>query len=495
MNKNIKKVLAVVLTLVMLSSTFVVSFAAFELNQDAVAKHYGQYSKYVLLGDSAASGYRDQITENDELYNEAHMDSTYCRYTGSYADVLANAIIADKSMTALAAPGFRTIEMRYMLEDDFAATCTDPYLFHPSHLYIYDDQYCDECGEYMLPGSEHFRKEFKKSIAEADLISLGIGGNDWGAYLGWVLDDLMKEESPADKYAEFAADIAEIINNGTFDISSIEQLLEIAHIIGVLPKIILELPQILEYGLGNFYNNWNIMIQDIYDLNPDVTLMVVGMSDNAVKGKYYDYPEAGVIGEPVPPMVPEGDMAKAMELIVGFIMGVGNGPMIEGARKFGYTYVNIDGATYVDSHPDADGHKFIANRIIEELPDPEISTKFDDMKPGDKYYSAVEYVVANGIMTGLTETTFGADAIITKGQLAAAINAITGANGSTANTANAKMLEVALAMLTGGAKKGFIGFFKGAGLMLRVMAENSFNVYAEISRGEAANYLKDLDEI
>ena len=54
------------------------------------------------------------------------------------------------------------------------------------------------------------------------------------------------------------------------------------------------------------------------------------------------------------------------------------------------------------------------------------------------------------------------------------------------------MLEFALAMLTGGAKKGFVGFFKGAGLMLRVMSENSFKVNATISRGEAAAYLKDL---
>ena len=56
MKRNFKKVLAVALALVMLSSTFVVSFAATELNADAVAKHYGQYKNYVLLGDSAASG-------------------------------------------------------------------------------------------------------------------------------------------------------------------------------------------------------------------------------------------------------------------------------------------------------------------------------------------------------------------------------------------------------------------------------------------------------
>ena len=487
MKRNLKKALAVVLTLVMLSGTF--TAFAFELNQEAVNAHYDQYKNYVLLGDSVASGYRDEVSDNDAAFNESMNDSTYYRYEGSYADVLANAIIADKSMTALAAPGFRTIEMRYMLEDDFAATCTDPYLFHTSHLYVYEDQICDCHNEPMLPGSEHFRDKFKTSIAEADLITLGIGGNDWGAYLTWVLDDLIEKEAPSDKYAEYAGEIAATIANGNLDMTTVEKLLEVAHYIGILPELILQLPKEVEYGLTNFYKNWDIMIQDIYALNPDVTLMVVGMGDNGIKGKYYDY--NGVEGGPATGGI-VGETEGAMKTVIDLILGIGNAPMIEGARKFGYTYVDTNGATYVDSHPDADGHKFIANKIIEALPDREISTRFEDVKTGNKYYASIEYVVANGIMTGLTDTSFGPDEALTSGQLNAAINAITGANGSTSGTAKAKMLEVAIAMLSGGAKKGFVGFFKGIGLMMRVMAENSFNVGAEITRGEAAVYLVDL---
>ena len=47
--------------------------------------------------------------------------------------------------------------------------------------------------------------------------------------------------------------------------------------------------------------------------------------------------------------------------------------MIEGAEKFGYTYVDTTGTTYVDSHPDAAGHIHIANKIIEALPPVESS--------------------------------------------------------------------------------------------------------------------------
>lgn len=482
MKKIMKKSLAVLLALMMLSTSFV-CLAGFELNQDAVNAHYGQYKNYVLLGDSVASGYRDEISDNDAAYNELHMDSTYYRYTGSYADILANAIIEDKSMTALAGPGFRTIEMRYMLEDAFAATCTDEYLFHPSHLYIYDDQTCTCHGEKMLPGSEHFRDMFKASIAEADLITLGIGGNDWGAYLGWVIADIIAAENAADKYVQMAKDI---IDNGEMDMATVEKLVEVAHLAGALPTLAQELPYILNYGLGNFYTNWDIMIEDIYALNPDVTLMVVGMSDNSLKGKHYDY--NGVEGTPVEgDAIPEA-VQPVLKTVVDFIMTVGNTPMIEGAKKFGYTYVDTDGATYVESHPDADGHKFIANKIIEALPDKAIYESIEDVTPGHKYYNAVEYVLKNGIMSATSETTFSPDEALTSGELAAAFNAINGTENATDSTAKVTAAALAFSFLGAGAKGGFTGFFKGLSVYFKVIIESGFEVFSSVTRAEAANY-------
>ena len=488
MKKLLKKSLAVFLVLVMLSSISV-CFAA-ELNQDAVDAHYGQYKNYLLLGDSVASGYRDEMSDDDYNFNKANNHTTYSRVPGSYADVLANAIIADKSMTALAAPGFRTIEMRYMLEDDFAASYEDPYLFHPSQLYVYEDLYSPD-GEQLLPGAEYFRNKFKASIAAADLITLGIGGNDWGAYLTWVIADILEAEHVGDKYI---AEVKEVLEKSTLDISSIEKVVEIAHLAGALRPLLEKVPVALENGLSNFYTNWNIMIQDIYDLNPDVTLMVLGMSDNSLKGKYFDY--NGVTGETIASETEEDpNKALVMSTIVDFIMSVGNKPMIDGAKKFGYTYVDTDGTTYVDSHPDAAGHVFIANKIIEALPDREISTKFDDVAPGYKYYNDVEYVVSNGIMSGLTETSFGADEAITKGQLTEALNAIFGSDASTDDNSKASVITFAFSLLGKAGSKGFAGFFKTVALALNVISDSNFNIGGEVTRGVAASYFKTLNEI
>ncbi|MBO5333521.1 MAG: hypothetical protein J6B37_05345 [Clostridia bacterium] len=361
MRKLFKVSFAVILVFAIISSTLT-CFAA-ELNQDAVNEHRGQFKKYVLLGDSVASGYRDVMSDEDDAYNKAYQETTYCRVPGSYADVLTKAIIEDNTMTAFAGPGFRTIEIRYMLEDDF--TETDEYMFHPAQLNAVGDA-----------GSEEYRKAYKKAIAEADLITLGVGGNDWGAYLGWVISDIFEKENVADKYM---AKLQEIVANCSFDTEMVEDLVELAHVAGALPEVVATLPQALSYGLGNFYKNWDIMIQDIYDLNPDVTLMVIGMSDNSLKGKYFGY--NGEEGKPINEEPTEP--SAVVTTIVDFIMSVGNGPMIEGEEKLGYIYVDTAGTTYVESHPDADGHVYIANKIIEALPSVESPSGDGDVTPDD----------------------------------------------------------------------------------------------------------------
>ncbi len=469
--KFLKKSLAVILAVLMISGTFT-CFAA-ELNSDAVSEHYGQYKNYLLLGDSVASGYRDQVTDNDTAYNRANNETTYWRVPGSYGDVLANAIIEDGSMTAFAAPGFRTVEIRYMLEDDFAANCNDPYLFHPAQLYVYEDY-----G--YLPGDERIRQAYKDAIKESDLITLGVGGNDWGAYLGWVVADLMEKENSADKYIQMIKDVLE---KNDVDMGTIEKFVEIAHLAGVLPSLLTEIPKALEYGLGGFYENWDIMIQDIYDLNPDTTLMVVGMSDNGIKGKYFDY--NGVEGENVESGEQDPAVKEATAKITELIMSIANKPMIEGAEKFGYTYVDVHGATYVDSHPDADGHAFIANKIIEALPDADIFNKFEDVTPGHKCYKEIEYVVKNSIMFGTSETMFSPDDNLTQGDFSKALNAISGNYEITDSADAVSRINFAIEMLMNAPKDGITGWINSIMLTIEIILGG----FGEITRAQAAWYI------
>ena len=52
-----------------------------------------------------------------------------------------------------------------------------------------------------------------------------------------------------------------------------------------MPELVRVLPKALKYGLENFLENRNYVIEDILVLNPDVKPLVVGMFDNGVKNE------------------------------------------------------------------------------------------------------------------------------------------------------------------------------------------------------------------
>ena len=52
-----------------------------------------------------------------------------------------------------------------------------------------------------------------------------------------------------------------------------------------MPELVRVLPKALKYGLENFFENRNYVIEDILALNPDVKLLVVGMFDNGVENE------------------------------------------------------------------------------------------------------------------------------------------------------------------------------------------------------------------
>lgn len=492
MKTFMKKSLAVLLAIMMLSST-IVCFAANDvsLNEEAANAHKGQYKNYLLLGDSAASGYRDVLESDDgnDLYNQTYNQSVYTIVKDSYADIIGKAIGAE-TVKSFAAPGYRTIEMRYMLEDDYRDACEDPYLFTPSQLYYFEKHPYPGDNGYHSPGDEYFRTEMQKAIAEADLITIGIGGNDWGEYLKWVLGDVLEAENVADEYITEAK---EILDKSTMPAETVATIVNIAHKAGALPALLEKLPAALDYGLGNFYTNWNYIVEDIYALNPDVTLMVMGMGDSGKKGYYYGYN-----GEPdkkIEVAAQDETTAKATELILGLILGIANGPLKNGVEKYGYTYVDTNGATFVTYHQDADGHMFIANKVIEALPDYNVYDKFEDVKPGNKYYNDIVYVVSNGIMAGREDGKFAPEAILTKGEFAAAMNAIDGTDKKTDKTKDATAIHLAFGFLGGITTKDAGGFFKTLALAMKVIADNNFDLGAGITRADAAQYLKTYSEI
>ena len=432
--KNFKRVIAVLLTLVIVSGSFV-CFAV-----DSEKQHYN-YEKVLLLGDSEASGYTDFTYKNTE----------FIRIDDSYAAYVADHFGAE--LIPMACPGFRTLELRYMLDETYRPV--DRYLFNaipnsPTHEIIA-----------RIP-------DMIKAVEESDLIIIGIGGNDWGAYVGWVMADVELENKLPEEYR---AALRKFLTDATVEDDVIEKIIELADTFNALDELMVAIPEALKYGFENLRINWNCIVEKIYELNPDVTLAVIGMFPTTLK-----------TAPGAPDVVLEYDpTALAVEQM---IIDYGNKHMIENQAKYGYIYVDTTGTIVEDAHPTVVGHRFIADRILEELPDARF-VYTDDVSIRNANYKAIEYVTLNNIMPGTSETTFSPDEPMTKAIMSQAINKITGNYKITDSTDAVSSFDIAIATFTGTKMNSITTFFKAIKFAVDIIVSGDNN----ITRGEAAGIL------
>lgn len=361
MKKLAKKITCIVLIMSILTSISI-CFAGAETD-----KAYRHYDKLVLLGDSVAAGYDEQEWVNTEFVRVDH----------SYSAIVADTIGAE--LVPLACQGFRTIEMRYMFEDDFVP---DKYLFHDT---------------YDIEATEKLRPEFRRQVADADLITLGLGGNDVGTYLSWVvLDELEKDGA----FAPFIEEARKMLEKLGFEDDAIKSLIDLADTMDALPGLMQALPEAISFGISNYLKNWNIVIEDIYGLNPDVTLVVCGLFDTGYKNEedFNDNSTQAVISH------------KISQTIVDAI----NAPMKLNADKYGYIFVEMTNIICYGSHPTHDGYRRMAELILEALPEAEF--KYDDVFANDWYYEAVKFVTDKGYMSGITDNAFQPNSQTTRAQ-------------------------------------------------------------------------------
>ena len=441
--KTLKRTLAVLLTLLLVSSS-IVCFAA-----DNSEKQYHEYKTSVLLGDSLCSGFRD--------YDYIMTEFTYCE--DSYAAYLAKDL-GIEDYRPMACPGFRTIEMRTMLEDDYVSN--DPYLFEavPHHS-----------AEEILAKKD----EFRKAVADADLITIQIGGNDWGAYLGWVMEDFI-EANPLPE--EFKAEILAYLESvNIVDGTVIKTIVELAQTFNAFDEFMAIMPAAIEYAFSELHQNWPIIVEDIYELNPDVTLVAVGMFNTTLST-----PE----GEPENVAEPDELAVMVEQMIIDY----GNMPMINNQEKYGYIYVDTTGTIVETAHPTPAGHRHIADRILEELPD----ARFDltDIKAGQKDYKAVEYMYVNGLINGTADKTFNGNAAMTKADFSALMSNYNTVYPASTSTKAVTLMEVKLAAFVTAEKKTINDVFNLLSYFAKIFFTN--DAFAPATRTQVAtefyNYVK-----
>lgn len=378
----LKRIVSFGLALLVMLGT-VQSFALFE-----------EYS-YVSLGDSVVNGYgMDGYSSDVRGYKQ--------KVKTAYPYLVAQELDAD--LTQLAFSGFRAEELHYVLDEEYYG---DDFLY----ACFYDDPLFERCGG----GIDKLRREYKAAIEDADYITLQIGSNNFGTYLQMQLTRYMEGKEPfkfdRDEYA-----------NGTMTREMRKELMGTSNyagnpddIIGMLDFMI----DCLNYTYEGFKMNFDETVEIIYELNPDVNLIVVGM--------YNLFDEVHIAY----------DMFDLGVVVGGFMEWVNNHMRDKSPRHEEYTFVDVmDCEIYglpsnitdenffevftKDSglavHPNENGHRYIADRILDA-----IFVPFEDVDEDDAYYEAVKYAYNAGLMGEYSKDKFGPKKNATKAMIAQAL--------------------------------------------------------------------------
>lgn len=443
MKKIFSGTIAVILILTLFASLFVSSAVDTQ-------KQYFDYGSYVLLGDSVACGWSD-IEERD---------TSFTRVEGSYGAFIADDLGLEYHPRACI--GFRTLEVRYMFEDDYEG---DRFMFYS----IEQDRVDRE-----IP-------TIRKEVAEAGLVTLNVGGNDWGSYLGWhVYEEMDKFQDVNEEFFTKAREYLE--SNGTAT-DTVTALIDIASLAGCLPQLVQILPGALKEGFNRFVENWDYCIQDIYALNPDVTLVVIGMFDTSLQDESMS--KTALVAEAADPAAVEAKLS-----IGQMIVDYANKPMKENAEKYGYIFIDPVGTLCEKQHPSRAGHRHIADLILAALPD--ATFPYTDVNVNSANYREIETMYLKQIMPGVSATKFAPDAALTKAALLNAIGAIVDSEVTSDDNSNASRIDVIRALLNADRDATFIQKLKVFGFAVKLFINGGkFNVGSGVTRAEAAKILYD----
>ena len=271
MKNNAKRVLCLLLAITMLASLGVCAFA------DDTQKHY-DYDKYMSIGDSIAAGcaltkdgsetYFDQNSDNYAyVYSEQYiyLGHNYAVVPKAYHSLVANALGAE--LLQCARSGMRGVELRYWLDgvyNDYDETCS------------WDNTYFDVDGNgFTISDLDAFNAyiNYPEKVKEADIISINIGSNDVFSFtFGVVLKQLTADSSDPTLTA-----IKEYFEKTGNLGAAFGKLIDAYQTMGKTTELITVLTSTFNTTYKQYENNYNAIMSKIFELNPGVTVVNVGV--------------------------------------------------------------------------------------------------------------------------------------------------------------------------------------------------------------------------
>lgn len=231
MNKTLRKIISIVLSVTILVGVFAVSVSAVDAADDELI--------YTCLGDSIAAGFGTTGYQSHRI-----------PAPNAYHSLVAEGIGA--RLINFGSAGFRTNEMRYILDDEYT---------------VRDSAY--ETGLEALGIKEfqldEIRDDMKNAIAQSDVITIELGANDCFTGYTATLGEI-RRSNYFTEIKELFAESEQVLNF----LGKVESLIKAYRYITTYTEYI-------SNTLPVFKENWDAIIKSIREINPDATIIAIGL--------------------------------------------------------------------------------------------------------------------------------------------------------------------------------------------------------------------------
>ncbi len=241
---------------------------------------------YVALGASNTNGFGLMGYLPDELYNNPvnkMQGSVYGykmepedAYPALVAKALAEMTGKKVELEQLAISSMRAEELHVLLDNDYYGDKYTEWRFTAGHNWF---------NMAHKDGLDGLRKEYQDFVANADVITVDIGSNNFGVYASnrifnnmFDADFTRFDEGTQRDIAKAKAEIEKLLNEYVADALTPELSAMVDHIVDAMT-----------YALVGFCVNFDASMERIYELNPDATVVVVNIQ-NLMHGLYATLP-------------------------------------------------------------------------------------------------------------------------------------------------------------------------------------------------------------
>ncbi len=390
---------------------------------DDGVKKYRDYEYYMCVGDSIAAGYAltkdgselilDQETDDyTTVYDPDYIYQGYdfAAVPTAYHSLVAEAL--DAELLQCARSGLRAVEFRYFLEGVFNE--------YDETLY-WDNTWFDTDGNgFTLEDLDRINAyvNYPEKVKQADIMSINVGSNDvLSLALNMVV--LRMTSNTTDPTLQ---SIKDFLDNGGSIGQAFIKLIEYAETVGMLADVIKILTETLDKTYDQFVVNFDACMEKIYELNPDITVIGVGVYNPFSHFRLSSDSDLDLTALIQPTINKINNFIKSyeggkLEYYYADVIGTELFSMSLDERYF-FAYMLIK------VHPTLAGHRYMAEQILSVIPEADLP--FVDVPKGYWCYDDVKYCYNNGLMKGVIATTFEPDSVMTRGMVATVLYRING---------------------------------------------------------------------